>query len=279
MPYLGTFPSLDAGTRPLFAVGVDHSYVGSGDTSYRGLTGKSDAQAISPSVIGEIPLNEQWFIPVGLRSQNLFLGTVAGAPIPDQVNTLGLNAGVGYRLNNQWTVAASLGPVIYRFDDFRGDDVGVGGVVRATYIYSPKLTLVMGLGFEPDSDLPVLPVAGLRWNIRTNLTLNLMFPRSTLTYRVVPRLNVFAGLGGEFAVFRTSSDFGNKIGLPQFNSTLGTYRDFHFGAGAEYRLPFGPWLRVESGISFGREIRYKDISQTISFDPGPYVQAGLRWRF
>jgi hypothetical protein len=106
-----------------------------------------------------------------------------------------------------------------------------------------------------------------------------MFPKTALVYRVVPQLNVFVGASGEFAVFRTESDFGNKISQSQYNNALGTYRDFHLGAGAEYHLPFGPSIHVEAGYSFRREIDYKDIGETVSFDPGPYVQAGLRWRF
>lgn len=280
VPYIGSFPGMEAaGTRPVFGAGASYSYVSSGGISYAGLKGNSDADAISASVVGEIPINEKWFVPAGIRSENLFLGTVAGAPIPDQIDTLGLNLGLGYHINDQWTVAASLGPVLYRFDNFSGNDIGVGGMIRATYILSPTLAFVMGLGFEPDSDLPVLPLAGLCWRINTNLTLNLMFPRTELVYRVAPRLNVSAGLSGEFAVFRTSEDLGNKIGQSQYNNALGTYHDFHVGGGAEYRICSGLSIRVEGGYSFAREIRYKDIGQTVSFDPGPFVQAGFRCRF
>lgn len=279
-PYVGAFgwPQA-AGTQPRFGVASEYSYVASGDISYRGLKGSSDAHAITPSASGDIPINEKWFIPVGMRSENLFLGTVAGAPIPDRINTFGLDTGAGYHINSQWTVAATIGPVLYRFDDIGGDEIGIHGAIRATYIMNPKWTFIMGLGFEPDSEVPVLPAAGLRWRINTNLTLNLMFPKPALIYRVLPRLSVYVGGGGEFAVFRTESDFGNQIGLPQFNSALGTYRDFHVGAGAEYRLPLGASVTVEAGYSVGRQINYKDIDQTISFDPAPYVQAGLRWRF
>ena len=38
-------------------------------------------------------------------------------------------------------------------------------------------------------------------------------------------------------------------------------------------------LSVEGGYSVGREIDYKNIGQTVTFDPAPYVQAGLKYRF
>jgi len=59
----------------------------------------------------------------------------------------------------------------------------------------------------------------------------------------------------------------------------GTYRDFHLGAGVEYEIVRGLSLSVEGGYSVGRQIDYQRIDQTVSFDPAPYAQAGLRYRF
>lgn len=267
------------GDHPVFGVQLSYDYVAQGGVSYRGITGHSDASSIRANVMAEIPLNEQWFVPVGIRSADQWLGTIAGVPIPDRLNTLSLGAGLGCHVNERWTVAGSLGPSIYRFDDVGHDEVGVNGMIRATYKWRPDVTIGFGIAFEPDNDIPVMPVAGLRWAIRTNLTLNLMFPRPALIYRLNSRFDLFAAGGGDFTVFRTESDFGNQIGQARYNNALGTYRDFHFGGGAECRLPFGAALSVETGYSFRREIKYKDIDETVSFDPGLYVQAGLRWRF
>ncbi|MGA9451763.1 MAG: hypothetical protein WBW41_10545, partial [Verrucomicrobiia bacterium] len=126
---------------------------------------------------------------------------------------------------------------------------------------------------------PALPLAGLRWDIRTNLTLNLMWPGPALIYHVDKRFDVFMGAGGNFTVFRSDPNLGNRIGQPAFNNALGTYRDFHLGAGAEYRLLRGLSLGIEGGYSVGREIDYVRIGQTVSFDPGPYVRLNLRVRF
>ena len=260
-------------------VSLDYSYVGGGNVSFQGVSGKSAAQSLDARINAGIPLNDQWFVPVGIGSRNLFLGTVAGAPIPDQINALGFGAGLGYHFNDRWTFAGSIGPRFYRFDDIRGDDIGVGGTVRAVYRWKPNLTLAFGLNFEPDRQVPVLPVAGLRWGIRTNLTLNLMWPRPSLVYRVDKRLDVFAAGGGDFTVFRADSNLGNNIGQPQFNNALATYRDFRIGAGVDYRLRRRLSIGVKGGYSFGREIDYTDIGQTVSFGNAPYIQVGLRYRF
>lgn len=258
---------------------LDYSYISGGDVSFQGATGKSDAQSLNARIHAEIPINDQWFVPVGIGSRNLFLGTVAGAPIPDQINTAGFDAGLGYHFNDQWTFAGSIGPRFYRLDDIGGDDIGVGGTIRAVYRWKPNLTLVFGVNFNTRRQAPFLPAAGLRWGIRTNLTLNLMWPRPSLVYRVGRKLDVFLAGGGDFTAFRADSNLGNNIGQPQFNNALGTYRDFRVGVGADYRLRRGLSIGVEGGYSFGREIDYKDIDQTVSFGNAPYIQAGLRYRF
>jgi len=269
----------ESGNQWRMGVSLNYSYVGSGDVSFPRVSGKSDAQSFTANALAEIPVNDKWFIPVHFDSRDFFLGTVTGAPIPDQMDTLGFDTGAGYHLNDQWTFAASIGPRLYRLDDVSGDDVGIGGTIRASWRYQPDLLFAFGLNFESDRDVPVLPAAGLRWDITPKLTLNLMWPQPGLIYHVNAKLDVFAAGGGDFTVFRTDSNLGNTIGQPAFNSALGTYRDFHIGAGAEYHLVHGLSISLEGGYSVGREIDYKDIDQTVSFGSAPYVRAGLRYRF
>jgi hypothetical protein len=99
-----------------------------------------------------------------------------------------------------------------------------------------------------------------------------------LDYRVTPRLKFFAGVDGNFTVFRAGGNLGNKIGQSQFNNALGTYRDFRIGVGAEHQIVRGWSATVEGGYSLGREINYTRIDETVKFGSAPYIQVGLRWR-
>ncbi len=259
---------------------VDYSYVAPGDPQFRGVKGSgSDAQSLNAAVSAAFPLDQQWYLPLSLSSANFALESVPGMPIPDHIDTLRLMAGVGYRLNPQWTFTAVAGPALYRLDGVDGDDVGVAGLVGAVYRANPDLTWAFGIGFMPDRDIPVLPAAGVRWNMETNLTLNLMFPRPRLIYRPAPRLDLYVGGDIKFAVFRADGNQGNNIGLPQFNNALGTYRDFHLGLGAEYEVLQGLSIGIEGGYSVGREIDYNRLNETVKFDPSPYVTVAVRYRF
>ena len=259
---------------------VDYSYVGPGDPQFRGVKGSgSDAQSLNAALSVALPLQEQWYLPLSLSSANFALDSVPGMPIPSHIDTLRFLTGLGYQFNSQWTFTAVAGPALYRLDSVDGDDVGVVGMVGAVYRANPDLTWAFGIGFMPDRDIPVLPAAGVRWHMETNLTLNLMFPRPRLIYHPTPRFDLYVGGDIKFAVFRADGNQGNDIGLPKFNNALGTYRDFHVGVGAEFELLQGLSVGVEGGYSVGREIDYNRLDETVKFDPSPYVTAAIRYRF
>jgi len=258
---------------------LDYSYVAAGDVKYYGTKGHSEAETFHLAVTGEIPLTDRWYVPLGIGSENIWMNSVVGAPVPDQINTLRFNAGLGLRLNEQWTFAASLGPVLYALQDIESNDLGIVAMVNAAYRVRPNLLLSFGAAVNPDTDVVVFPAIGARWDIRTNLTLNLMFPKPGIIYRAAPRLSLFAGGGLNGATFRTDNQMASRTGLPQFNRALATYWDFHLGVGVEYQLIRRVFANLEGGYSLGRQIHYTRVHETVKFDPSPYVQAGLRFRF
>lgn len=147
----------------------------------------------------------------------------------------------------------------------------------ATYKATHGLALAGGINYEPDRNVPVLPAAGLQWDICPSMALDLMFPRTALLYHVDKQFDLFVGGSGNFTAFRADSNFGNGIGQPAFNHGLGTYRDFHLGAEVEYRFRKGLSLELRGGYSVARQIDYPRLNQTVAFDDSPYVQAALRW--
>ncbi len=260
-------------------VSLNYSYVAGSDASFQGSKASSDAQTVNAGATAEIPLNDPWFVPLRFTYHHVALGTVAGVPVPDQINTLGFDAGLGYRWNNQWTFTVSAGPRFYRLSNLGGADLGVGGMVLATCQFAPNITFAGGINYEPDRNIPVLPAAGLHWDISPELTLDLMFPITAFSYHVNQQLDLFVGASGNFAVFRADANLGNNIGQPAFNNGLGTYRDFQLGPGVEYRFWQGLSLEVQGGYSVGREIDYLRLDQTVNFKDGAFVQTALRWQF
>ncbi|HTI69965.1 MAG TPA: DUF6268 family outer membrane beta-barrel protein, partial [Candidatus Limnocylindria bacterium] len=213
------------------------------------------------------------------RSQNLALNQLNGIPIPDQIHTLYLGAGVGYRMNHEWQFATRIGPTLYKVDDIGGNDIGISGSLTATWNYRPGLRLVFGLLVSPDSDINVLPVVGVDWAINDRYDLRLMLPKPRLTYKLDERWSLHLGADLTMATFRTSDDLGNTVHLTQYNDALGTYRDIRIGGGIRYQFTSTIGLEVETGYSVYRQIEYTRIDESLKFDPAPYFRLGVSARF
>lgn len=168
---------------PLFDVTLESSYTAAGKAKFRGADfSDSDAYNVSLGLRTRAQLNEHWSIPLELRSQNLYLGRLAGVPVPEDIHTLQFGTGLSYRPNDQWMFMALVSPTLYKFSDLGSNDIGGSGGITAMWNYSPSLKFMFGVMFSPDSDLKVLPMAGLDWAINDQLDLHLMFPKPRLIY-------------------------------------------------------------------------------------------------
>jgi len=266
--------------QPPFEASLNSSYLPPSGAKVGGTKpGDSDAFALGFNVRGNMPIDEHWRWSLGLGSQNLFLGSIAGAPIPERVNTLNLNAGGGYKFDERWMVNAFCGPMLYRFENVSGDSVGFSGGVVATYHASAALTWTLGVMIAPDSDVVAMPVGGVSWLINDRFTLELGMPKTRLSYRADSKWTFYTGLDMVGTVFRTDENFGSNIGSLRYNNTLATYWDIRLGAGVSYEITKKLHAEIEAGGSVYRRIDYSDIDQHVEFDPAPYVRLGLNLRF
>lgn len=270
----------EPGMRPPFDVTLDSSYTAAGKAKFRGADfSNSDAYNVSLGLSTRAPLNEHWSIPLELRSQNLYLGRLPGVPVPEDIHTLQFGTGLSYRPNNRWMFMARVSPTLYKFSDLGGNDIGVSGGLTAMWNYSPSLKFMFGVVFSPDSDLKVLPMAGLDWAINDQLELRLMVPKPRLIYTPNDHWSFHAGADLNMATFRTSDSLGTSIGLLQYNDAIGTYRDIRIGAGVGYRISKTLSVEADAGYSVNRQIDYTRIDERVEFDPAPYAALGLRLSF
>jgi hypothetical protein len=270
-------------TGPVWQAGVNLGYVAGTSAKFQGTrSGNSDAFNVTVETGTRVYLNDKWFVNAGLVSDNFFLSTVAGIPVPDTINTLRLNLGVGYVINDQWTVTGLASPSLYRFDDIRGNDFGASGGVVASFRQNAALSWSFGIIGSPDSDVPALPIIGVRWLINDHYTLEVGMPRTRITYRIEPNWTAYAGLDLNGTTFRSAKDLGTKTGNAaylKYNDTLASYRDIHLGIGTGYEFTRGLRAEIETGCSVYREINFKEADQSVDFKPAPYVRVGLSARF
>jgi len=170
-------------------------------------------------------------------------------------------------------------PTLYKFSDVGGNDIGFSGGVNAMWHYSDSLTLMFGFMVAPDSDISVLPMAGADWRINQRWELRAMFPQPRIIYAPGEHWNYYFGANLLGATYRSSDTLGTSIGRTQYNDALATYRDIRVGVGVGYNLNKVLRAEAEAGYSVSREINYKDASETVKFDPAPYVRLGLNFGF
>jgi len=276
----GDFQRVPQQGEPLWQVSANSGWDAGGAAKFDGarLAG-SDAFNYKLQAGTQFPLNSNWFLTVDLLSDNFSLEQVSGAPIPEDIHTLRFNAGVGYRFGDKWTFNALVSPSLFRLDDVGGNDVGISGGVLARFHATQSLTLSFGIFGAPDSDVPVMPMAGARWVINDHYTLEAGMPKTRLTYLIDSKWALYVGADLNGAVFRTDDDLGTKTGYPQYNNAMAVYRDVRLGVGAGYEIVHGLRAELEAGYSVYRDLDYFRIDDSVRFEPSPYVRLALNARF
>lgn len=266
------------GPSPL-EVKIETIYNFAGNTEFRGRTSdESGAFGLNLAVEGLLPLTEQWFIPLELKSQNIWMDTVPGMPVPEQINILELGAGLAYKPNEEWLFMLKGGPSLYKLDDIGSNDIGISGGLMAEWEYSKTWKWIFFAAYQSDNEFPVIPLVGFDWRINDRWSLS--FPQLQLTYEASDRLRLSAGLDVSFGTtFRTSDTFGTELGLPRFNDAVASYSDVAAVAGMSYDFNDSVSLDLKAGYSFGREIEFTDWDEKVKFDDAPYVRMGFNVKF
>lgn len=266
---------------PLLEVKVDTSYNIASETEFRGRNyGESDAFNYNLSASSFLMLSERWLMPLELQSQNFILDNMPGVPMPDSINMLELGTGLAYLLNDKWLIMGRFNTALYKFDDISSDDIGFSGGIMIEWQYSPTLKWVFGAMYQPDNDLPVIPLVGAEWMINEDWELHVTFPQPRLIYSPGDRWRFHVGMDLHLGTtFHTSDTLGTSVGMSEFNNVLGSYSDIRVGGGIGYQLTEALSLEAEGGYSMNREIDYPDIDEKVKFDSTPYFRVGLRLEF
>lgn len=267
-------------SQPGWRASLNAGYVGGGATKFQGARlGDSDAFDFDLQAGARVPLDEAWFLQLGLRSENIYLDQENGAPIPEEIHTFHFSAGLGYRLNEKWTLTGLLSPSLYRFEDVGINDFGLSGGLLARYEANPRLTWSLGIVVAPDSDVKALPTVGVRWLINDRYSLEVGMPKTRLSYRLNPAWALYGGMDMIGATFRAGEHLGTETGFSRYNNALATYRDIRLGLGASYEVLRGIRAEAETGVSIFREVYYSSIDEQVRFNPAPYVRLGMSARF
>jgi opacity protein-like surface antigen len=259
---------------------VEETYVGNGDVQ-RGPHVVSDFYE-SDTLLRFVltPRIKPGVLRLGAEWERFSFGFSNHAALPDTLQALSLVIGLDTQLSDSILLRFQAQPGFYGTDDFESQDVNVPFVIGGTYIYSPNLQFVLGIGVDVDRKYPVLPGGGVRWKIARQWVLDAVLPRPRLEYQLNKDLTLYAGATVKEANFRVGDDFGSTRGIPRLNQAVLTYGEIRTGAGADWKVSPVMTLSAEAGYQPYRDFDFYRADVRYHQDGGaPYGTISLHGEF
>jgi hypothetical protein len=262
---------------------LDYSYVGgsrvkNGD---KDLGNGLDEQVFKFDYQFGIPLSKELFLQLSAGYHRFDFGFTTGSLTPQNLQSVNMGLGLGYNVDEKWSVLASFSPQIQQVNDWEDSPyVNFIGALVATYKWNRDLTVVFGLTIVPDNtiDVPVLPLAGVRWAFADKWTLQVGVPQTSIKYALTDKLNLWSQASVDGGTFRTGDDYGDAAGRPDLNRRKVSYTEVRVGVGADYELYQGIVLTGEVGSAVYREFEFKDKDK-LKTDPALLAELGLKFKF
>ena len=259
---------------------VDETYVGNGDVQ-RGQHVLRDFDendillrfVLTPRIkLGVLRLGAEW--------ERFSFGFPDSAPLPDTLQAVSLVLGLDTQLSDSILLRFQAQPGFYGTDNFESQDVNIPFVVGGTYIYSPNLQLVLGIGVDIERKYPVLPGGGVRWKIARQWVLDAVLPTPRLEFQLNKDLTLYAGGTIKETNFRVDDRFGSARGIPRLNQAVLTYSEIRTGAGAAWRVSSVITLSAEAGYQPYRDFDFYRADVRYHQDGGaPYGTISVHGEF
>lgn len=206
-----------------------------------------------------------------------------GQQLPNTLQSVNSIVGLDTKFSDSILVRFEAQPGFYTatgFDQLDWDSFNVPFVLGGTYIYSPEVQFVFGVGVNFQSRFPVLPGGGIRWKFAPNWTLNAVLPTPRIEYQVSRNLTLFAGADIKANTFRTDDQFGNSHGDTSVNSAWLSYEEIRAGVGAEFKFNSSISLTVEGGYVPYRQFDFHRTEVRYHYESGaPYGAIVLHGSF
>ncbi|MEO8440543.1 MAG: DUF6268 family outer membrane beta-barrel protein [Spartobacteria bacterium] len=196
-----------------------------------------------------------------------------GQQLPNTLQAVNTIVGLDTKFSDSILVRLEAYPGFYgtSFDHLDGDQFNVPFVLGGTYIYSPEVQLVFGIGVNFQSRFPVLPGGGIRWKFAPSWVLNAVLPTPRLEYQMNRNFTLFTGADIKANTFRTDDRFGDSHGDTGLNSAWLSYEEIRAGAGVEWKINSSLSLTVEGGYVPYRQFDYHRTEVRYHYESGaPY---------
>jgi hypothetical protein len=205
-----------------------------------------------------------------------------GWPLPNTLQAANLVVGLDTQFSDSILVRIEAQPGIYGAgtDDLEWDDANVPFVIGGTYIYSPDLQFVFGVGVDVNRKYPVVPGGGIRWRLSSQWVLNAVLPTPRLEFSLNPQFTLYAGAVVKDQTFRMSDNLGTAGGKPELDRGVLNYVEVRTGVGFDWKITPAVTLSLEGGYLPYREFDFHRTEIRYHHEGGaPYGTIALHGAF
>jgi hypothetical protein len=262
---------------------IEQSYLGGADVQ-RGTRSVNDFdEYYSNLVFVYTPRIKFGILRLGAQWERYSFGFPnGGQQLPNTLQAIDSIIGLDTKFSNSILVRLEAQPGFYgtSFAHLEGDSFNIPFVLGGTYIYSPEVQLVFGVGVNVQAWFPVLPGGGIRWKFSPTWVLNAVLPAPRLEYLFNRNVTLFAGADIKANTFRVDDHFGDSHGDTGLNSAWLSYQEVRAGVGAEWKINSSVSLTIGGGYVAWRQFDFHRTDVRYHYESGaPYGAIMLHGAF
>jgi hypothetical protein len=231
--------------------------------------------------IAAAQVKPEFLLRLGFEFQRYDFDLPARAPLPNNLESLGVLIGGDFPLGDAWLFRLDVHPGFYCANgEIDEDAFNIPITLGGSYFLGADLQLVAGLGIDWNRKYPVLPAAGLRWKFAREWVLNAILPRPRLEYLLGEKSVLYVGGDFRLGAYRVDDSFGESHGLRKLDNALVEYAQIRVGAGVSSKI--APYLtfEFEAGcVTLDHFDYYRADIGVRSQDVPFYARIGLRAQF
>ena len=259
----------------------EESYVGDGDVqrSNKRLRNFDENNTLLQFVF--TPRVKLGVLRLGVEYERFSFGFGDRAEIPDTLQSLSAIIGLDTELSDSIIVRIEAQPGSY------GEEIGSGEfnvpfVIGGTYLYSPDLQFVFGIGVDVERTYPVLPGGGIRWKFQPQWVLDAVLPTPRLEYELNKNFTLYLGGSLKEITVRVDDRFGATRArpIPRLNDAVLTYSEVRVGAGFDWKITKWFSVNLETGYQPYRNFDFYRADVRYHHESGaPYGMIALHGAF
>jgi len=258
-----------------------YSYVGDAHTRGANLkSGEVDEQSADVKYVVSPQVNRDLLLRFGFEWQRFSFDVPDHVAVPRVLQQASGVLGFDYQIADEWLMRVETEPGIYGdFENINWRDFDSPLIIGCIYLASADVQWFLGLRVDVRCEYPVLPVAGVRWKLSDEWTLNFMLPSPRVEYQVNDRLTLYTGAGIEAGTFATGETFGSDHGERKLNGTIVDFLEFRLNAGFSWKLNPHVTVEAEAGHMPYREFDFFEPDLDVRSYNAPYGQIACHARF